>query len=422
MRFSEQENLRLAEDVNAAGGEVFVDERVRRGGSHHQKLMVIRHRSGSHRDVAFVGGIDLSHGRHDDATHHGDPQAVTLDDRYGPRPAWHDLQVELRGPAVRDVEYTFRERWDDSVPLRRGPWSRRLARRAREQKTPTPLPAPAPDPPPAGPHAVQVLRTYPAKRPPYQFAPRGERSIARAYMKAFARARTLIYVEDQYLWCVEAAELLAAALRRNPALHLVVVVPAYPDQDGRVSGPANRVSQLRALSLLAAAGGERFAAYDLEREDGRPIYVHAKVCIIDDVWMMAGSDNFNRRSWTHDSEVSVAILDTTLDERAPLDPGGLGDGARVLARDTRLDLWREHLDCQDVSVDPVEGFGVLAASAEALDAWHDREAARARPPGRLRRHRPAAVAWWARPLAQGFYRLVSDPDGRPVALRRRRAF
>ena len=35
-RFSQQENLRFADDINAAGGEVFVDERVRRGGSHHQ--------------------------------------------------------------------------------------------------------------------------------------------------------------------------------------------------------------------------------------------------------------------------------------------------------------------------------------------------------------------------------------------------
>ena len=42
--FSEQENLHLVETVNGAGGEVLLDERVRRDGSHHQKLFVIRHR------------------------------------------------------------------------------------------------------------------------------------------------------------------------------------------------------------------------------------------------------------------------------------------------------------------------------------------------------------------------------------------
>ena len=54
---------------------------VRRGGSHHQKLVVIRRRDGNDDDVAFVGGIDLCHGRHDDGRHLGDPQAVELDDR-----------------------------------------------------------------------------------------------------------------------------------------------------------------------------------------------------------------------------------------------------------------------------------------------------------------------------------------------------
>ena len=421
-RFSEQENLRFADGINEAGGQVFVDERVRRGGSHHQKLFVIRHRSDGDSDVAFVGGIDLAHGRHDDALHNGDPQAIALDRRYGPTPAWHDLQVEVRGPAVGDLEHTFRERWEDPLPLARGPWSRRLARSAGQPTRPASLPPQAPDPPPVGTHAVQVLRTYPAKRPVYPFAPRGERSVARAYMKAFARARSLIYIEDQYMWCVDAADALASVLRKHQQLRVVVVVPAYPDEDGRVSGAANRISQLRVLARLAEAGGDRFAAYHLERHDGMPIYIHAKLCIVDDVWVMAGSDNFNRRSWTHDSELSIAILDTQPDEREPHDPGGFGDGARVLARNTRIDLWREHLERHDVPADPANGFRMMSDSAAALDAWYDHGQLDARPPGRLRRHRPTPVAWWARPLAESFYRLVGDPDGRPFALRRRGAY
>ena len=55
--------------------------------------------------------------------------------------------------------------------------------------------------------------------------------------------------------------------------------------------------------------------------------MHSKVCIVDDVWMAVGSDNLNRRSWTHDSELSCAVIDTRLDEREPADPAGLGDGA-----------------------------------------------------------------------------------------------
>src|SRR5436309_3698149 len=42
--FSAQENEHLGAQINAAGGEALLDQRVRRGGSHHQKLFVVRHR------------------------------------------------------------------------------------------------------------------------------------------------------------------------------------------------------------------------------------------------------------------------------------------------------------------------------------------------------------------------------------------
>ena len=58
--------------------------------------------------------------------------------------------------------------------------------------------------------------------------------------------------------------------------------------------------------------------------------MHAKVCIVDDVWITCGSDNLNRRSWTHDSEISCAVVDSTRDAREPADLTGRGDGARRL--------------------------------------------------------------------------------------------
>ena len=65
--FSEQENRHLGEEIEAAGGECLRDMRVRPGGSHPQKLVVLRHPSRPGQDVAFVGGIDLCHSRRDDA-------------------------------------------------------------------------------------------------------------------------------------------------------------------------------------------------------------------------------------------------------------------------------------------------------------------------------------------------------------------
>ena len=72
--------------------------------------------------------------------------------------------------------------------------------------------------------------------------------------------------------------------------------------------------------MCRAAGHDRFAIYDVENTAGTPVYVHAKVVVIDDVWAMIGSDNLNRRSWTHDSELSCAVLDAEHDP-GPTMPG-----------------------------------------------------------------------------------------------------
>lgn len=420
--FAEQSNTALAKMVDEAGGEIVLDERVRRGGSHHQKLVVIRHGRALDEDVAFVGGIDLCHGRHDDSRHAGDRQAIELDDRYGNRPPWHDVQLGVGGPAVGDLAFTFRERWQDPTPLdHHNPWRIAARRLTHQPRHPDPLPSESVDPAPQGTHAVQVLRTYPAKRPPFPFAPEGERSIARAYLKAFRRARRLVYLEDQYLWSQQAAHALADALQRHHELQVVAVVPRYPDRGGRATSAASRIGREYVTDILRRAGGDRVAIYDLENEDETPIYVHAKVCVIDDVLLVVGSDNLNRRSWTHDSEISCSVIDTEPDERAPTDPGGLGDGARRLARETRLRLWREHLERVDGNdadlLDPTEGFASLSKSAADLDRWHHSGRRGPRPPGHLRPHDPEHVSTWARWSAFALYGVVLDPDGRPRNLR-----
>ncbi|MEU3464755.1 phospholipase D family protein [Streptomyces sp. NPDC006733] len=423
-QFSEQENYHLGEEIEEAGGECLLDMRVRPGGSHHQKFVVLRHPGRPERDVAFVGGIDLCHSRRDDATHQGDPQAQPMAAAYGPRPPWHDIQLAVHGPAVGDVEATFRERWTDPAPLSRSPRARLRSVVRHEDTTADPLPAQQPDPEPRGTHTVQVLRTYPNRLfTGYPFAPDGERSIARAYVKALRRARKLIYLEDQYLWSDTAVLPFAQALADHPDLRMIAVLPPLPDQEGRVSTPMNLVGRVRALEVLRQAGGDRMAVYSLENHAGTPVYVHAKVCVIDDVWASVGSDNVNRRSWTHDSELSCAVLDDTRDAREPADPGGLGDGARVFARDLRLSLHLEHLDREGDAAaaalcDPGHAFAAYADTAAALDAWHAAGRHGPRPPGRLRAYHPPQMSRLTRTLTDPLYRFVADPDGRPFALRR----
>jgi phosphatidylserine/phosphatidylglycerophosphate/cardiolipin synthase-like enzyme len=420
--FSARENRQLGQQLNAAGGEVLLDQRVRLGGSHHQKLVVIRHAGRLDRDVAFIGGIDLCHSRRDDANHAGDPQRQAMAPVYGRTPPWHDAQLAIQGPAVGDLEFCFRERWDDRSPLSRDPIGMLhdlLRHTHRKASILAPMPV---DPPAAGTHAVQVLRTYARRRGGYPFAPDGERSVARGFRKAITRARRLIYIEDQFLWSTEVAKIFAAALVANPSLHLIAVVPRFFDQAGTLTLRPNQVGREQAVQVLLDAAGDRVAIYDIENLAGIPVYVHAKISVIDDVWASVGSDNFNRRSWSHDSEIACAVLDDERDAREPVDPAGLGDGARKFARELRLELWREHLgraegDDQDL-LDPAEAVAKFREAALALDRWHLDGKHGDRPSGRVRPHPRVnlshATKLWAEPL----YRVVYDPDARPPELRR----
>ncbi len=404
LAFSAGENRHLGEDVNAAGGECLLDMRVRLGGSHHQKFVVLRHPGRPELDIAFLGGIDLCHSRRDDSSHAGDPQPQTMAKAYGPRPPWHDIQLALTGPVVGDVETVFRERWEDPQALSRSPirWAGDAIR--RDQAPRRPLPPQQPDPAPTGPHPVQLLRTYGRRLGGYPFAPRGERSVARAYTKAFANARRLIYVEDQYLWSSEVSALLVAALRRSPDLRLVAVLPHQPDQDGAVElrpepreprPTARRAARRRARSGRASTGSRT--------RTGHPSTSTPR----------SASSTTSGSPWARTTSTGGRGRTTP---RCPprsctrSSPAACGTSSHGSTSTPGADVALE------------DHFEAYAASAEALAAWHRAPGAAPRPPGRLRPldspEQSRLTRLWAGPL----YRLVYDPDGRPLDLRLRRTF
>jgi phosphatidylserine/phosphatidylglycerophosphate/cardiolipin synthase-like enzyme len=267
------------------------------------------------------------------------------------------------------------------------------------------LPEQLPPPPPAGGMTLQLLRTYPAHLPRYPFAREGERSVARGYRKAIARAERLIYLEDQFLWSAEVAEVFADALLRSPELRLIAVVPRHCDEDGRRAVQSKSLLHHNALNAIHSAGGDRVTVVDVENHAGTPVYVHAKVCVVDDTWAAVGSANLNLRSWTHDSELTAAVLDV--------------DYARAL----RVELLSEHLDDAVGDLDdPVKAFDAVRASASALDAWWASGRTGERPPGRLRRHEVPKLDRSTHAWAPWLNRTVTDPDGRPYALKASRGW
>src|SRR5216684_2572816 len=286
---------------------------------------------------AFVGGIDPlielngDFDRWDVPSHYCTSPLRQNTEDSGPPHSWHDAHAIIEGPAAADVELNFLQRWNDVV--RRHRWDSQLL-----------IPEHSLPPPVESKSLVQVARTIPQHT--YSFDPRpGIQGIAQLYVNALSNAQRFVYLENQYFWLhayygidltllgndspdmEHNIRLLAAALQR--AATVAFVLPEHPNV-GRAFTDAGLV-RLREEAPEAAAQGRIHAfclaasAYKDGAEHYRPIYVHAKVAIIDDLWSMVGSANLNNRGMRDDTEMNVATLDAEL------------------ACGLRLMLWAEHL-------------------------------------------------------------------------------
>ena len=92
----------------------------------------------------------------------------------------------------------------------------------------------------------------------YDAVPRGDFRILESYVRALSSARTLIYIENQFLWAPEIVEILADKLRDppSPEFRLVIVLPAKAN-----NGADDTRGQLGVLSD-ADHGNRRMLAAD----------------------------------------------------------------------------------------------------------------------------------------------------------------
>jgi phosphatidylserine/phosphatidylglycerophosphate/cardiolipin synthase-like enzyme len=288
----------IAREISSAPGsdlQCRLDRTAHFSHCHHQKAIVIDGQ------IAFVGGMDLTTLQGD----RWDTQRHPL--RAGTN--WHDVQVRIEGEAVADVEHNFRQRWRGATGEEDLP--HQDPRCEDDWQTP-----------------MQIVRTIPHRT--YDVLPHGEYGIFHAYIQMLCRAQRFIYLENQYLWSPEVVDALIVAMNRSHAdpFRIVIVLPARA-YDGKWDNDKH-VERLREADdgrgivtvYCPYAGGPSTGKRAFRY---RPIYVHAKVGIVDDEWLIVGSANLNERGLITDSEICALMHD--------------GD----LARDLRLDLWAEHL-------------------------------------------------------------------------------
>lgn len=270
--------------------------------SQHQKVVVIDDR------IAFCGGIDMTDARWDTRAHaDDDPRRVSPNGK--PYKPWHDATTALEGPVAAALGELCRDRWriagggDIAAPSGAGDcWPERLA-------------------PDFTGVDVAVSRSQPNHE-----AQAAVIEIERLYLHLIARAKRRIYAESQYFASRRVALAIAARLAEPDGPEIVIVNPTTAQ--GWLEPIAMDTARARLFQALKRRDPhDRLRLYHPIAASGRPIYVHAKVMVIDEQAIRVGSSNFNNRSLRLDTECDVTIID---------------DGPRIAQ--IRDGLLAEHLD------------------------------------------------------------------------------
>jgi phosphatidylserine/phosphatidylglycerophosphate/cardiolipin synthase-like enzyme len=228
--------------------------------------------------------------------------------------------------------------------------------------------------------------------------------IRQLFVDAIDNAESLIYIENQYFSSNAIFSALFKRMKQKARSRLQIVLVLAKDANAFVEKVSIGIAQAKVigrLKELAAEAGHHLGVYysACSADDGQevPIYIHAKLFLVDDRFLSVGSANMNNRSMGLDTEVNVTW------EASP----NQNDLVRSI-RDIRESLLAEHIG----SKDPTELRRL--ASVEGLVDYLDHRANGGSC--RLRRH----------PSLDGNpadYEILSSvfPDGLPFDMEEPRA-
>jgi cardiolipin synthase len=214
----------------------------------HRKVLVVDGR------IGFTGGIGLAdhwRGNAEDVDH------------------WRDTQFRATGPGVRALEAAFYENWIES-----GGRS-----------------APALDPEPPGPGNARsvVLWSNPTG---------GASNVKLLYLLSLASARQRIDIQSPYFILDESSRrALSEARRRGVRIRIVT---------------EGEITDAKPVKYSSREGYQQLLDWGVEIYEYQPTMMHVKAMIVDDVWSVFGSANFDNRSFELNDELTVAAADTQL--------------------------------------------------------------------------------------------------------------
>ena len=214
----------------------------------HRKVLVVDGR------IGFTGGIGLAD--------HWQGNAEDVDH-------WRDTQFGVTGPVVRALEAAFYENWIESG-----------GRSA---------PALDPEQPGHGNARSVVLWSNPTG---------GASNVKLLYLLSLASARQRIDIQSPYFLLDESSRwALSEARKRGVRIRIVT--------DGEIT-------DAKPVKYSSREGYQQLLDWGVEIYEYQPTMMHVKAMIVDDVWSVFGSANFDNSSFELNDELTVAAADTQL--------------------------------------------------------------------------------------------------------------
>lgn len=305
------------------------------GACHHQKIVVIDD------SLAFCGGIDVTDGRWDTHEHlPDDPRRGKGDDS---TPPWHDVTTVLSGRAAADLSDLCRARWrrahdadlDEAFTPGQDRWPESVSPDFRDID-------------------IAIARTEPPEHDRAIIA-----EIEHLYLDSIAAAEDCIYLESQYFCADSIFQAIRKRLMQKGGPEVVVINPQ--EADNFVEDAAMHVTRSRMMRALQAVDHEnRFLILNPVNLAGEPIYIHAKMEVVDDRFLRVGSSNIDRRSMGFDTECDIGLI-----------ASARADRQRVI--EIRNGLLAEHLDCETEDLARmIEKTGSVIAAIKALNPTEGR--------------------------------------------------
>jgi cardiolipin synthase len=246
----------------------------------HRKILVVDS------EVAFTGGVGIADywkGHAQDPDH------------------WRDTQVEMRGPIARLMEGAFYENFIEADEV--------VTPAVDEDDRTTDV---------DGGNAL-VVRSAPSG---------GASDLKRLYLLAIAIARRTIDIQTPY-FVADASSLwsLREALTRGVRVRILM------ESDMTDARPVKYASRAMYDELLQL-GAELY--------EYQPTMMHAKVMLVDGLWSMFGSANFDNRSLELNDELNVLARNRELTERLAEDfERDVTMSRRITTEDWQRRSWRE---------------------------------------------------------------------------------